>query len=46
MVFPESTATGTVIHPSLLKKYCVEAGFSKVEAFHQYKKWRFYAVSL
>jgi hypothetical protein len=41
----ESAATGTVMRPSALRNYALEAGFSRVEVLPiEHEMWRFYRL--
>jgi 2-polyprenyl-3-methyl-5-hydroxy-6-metoxy-1,4-benzoquinol methylase len=46
MVFPDAASTGTVIKPSVLRKYAEEAGFSNVEVLPiDNPQFRFYRLN-
>lgn len=46
MVFPNSAATGTVIKPSILRRYAEEAGFAKVDILPiENPQFRFYRLT-
>jgi 2-polyprenyl-3-methyl-5-hydroxy-6-metoxy-1,4-benzoquinol methylase len=46
MVFPGAAGTGTVIRPSILRRYAEEAGFSRVDVLPiENPLWRFYRLT-
>ena len=47
MAFPDSAGTGTVIKPSIIRKYAEEAGFGNVEVLPiENPQFRFYRINL